>query len=147
MTPEQFQQRLQKLMTDLPTKVDEQIATAGNNFRALVTRRINLSGVDADGNKFPAYTPAYDKYKTKKGRNVGFRNLSLSGSMLQNFRTYKEGNEYVLGFRDGKELKKAEGNSDYVGINIIKPSDDEVKTVEAAFNKAILKFINETLGQ
>ena len=63
MTPEQFQQRLQKLMTDLPMKVDEQIATEGANLRAVITNRINGKGVNAFGRSFPSYTDAYQNFK------------------------------------------------------------------------------------
>jgi len=69
-------------------------------------------GIGLNG-KMPGYTPAYKKWKKKKGRQVSVRDLTFSGKMLASLSEALIGKNGVrLFFGSASEQKKAQGNTE-----------------------------------
>lgn len=159
MTTEQYSENVKQCILELEKQVPVFVLSFGNNLTEDIKERINQKGIDAWGRSFPPLSDGYKKFKQAKvkhrkdtkvknnsDKDVGFRNFSLFNTMLPNFKMYKEGAGFYMGFNSDIELKKAEGNSKYVGNNIIEPSEKEIDMQIDIFQEAILNLLKKYLA-
>lgn len=90
MTFEEYNQRMDQLVKDLPESHANLLIGIANTAAALIKRRIQTTGTDANGNKFRAYSDWYQKYKTEKGKNKGFTDFSFTNRMWTNIQLIKD---------------------------------------------------------
>lgn len=150
MTPEQYSDNIKQCILELEQQVPVFVLSFGQYLVSTIKERITTKGEGAKG-KFPKYTPKYDAYKEKKGKNQGFRDLNFTGSLMGNFKTYKVGKNYEIGFSNDKKQLIAEGNSfgngkwSGVGYNIIEPSEKEIDIQIDVFQEQILNLLKKYL--
>ena len=152
MTPQEAQENIRACIQELSERVPNFVLSFGQDITAIVKERITTKGEGAKG-KFPAYTPKYSAYKTKKGKNQGFRDLNMTGSLMQNFKAFKEDNQYKIGFSDEGAKKIAAGNSygnntswKGVGYDVIEPTKKEIDEEIVIFEKQILKILHKYMA-
>lgn len=90
MTFEEYNQKMDTLIKDLPGAHANLLIGVANTAVAMIKRRIQTSGIDANGNKFRAYSEWYEKYKTEKGKNKGFTDFSFTNRMWTNIQLIKD---------------------------------------------------------
>lgn len=90
MTFEEYNQKMDALIKDLPGAHANLLIGVANTAVAMIKRRIQTSGVDANGNKFRAYSEWYTKYKTDKGKYKGFTDFSFTNRMWTNIQLIKD---------------------------------------------------------
>ncbi len=90
MTPEEYNERMNSLINDLPEQHANLLISLASSANAIVKQRIQTSGTDANGSKFPAYSEWYQKYKTEKGKNKGFTDFSFTNRMWNNIQVINE---------------------------------------------------------
>jgi hypothetical protein len=82
---DQFIQKLQVLSDSLEDIVLDAMDTAALDSIALLQRRIQEEGKDAEGNAWRPYSEEYEKYKEKEGKTGnGLVNFTFSGRMMNN---------------------------------------------------------------
>jgi len=82
---DQFIQKLQVLYDSLEDIVLDAMDTAALDSIALLQRRIQEEGKDAEGNAWRPYSEEYEKYKEKEGKTGnGLVNFTFSGVMMRN---------------------------------------------------------------
>ena len=145
MTAEEYAKNIENCVRELEEKVPDFVLSFGVSLSSQIRERIQLRGEGKDG-AFKKYTKKYDAYKTKKGRNQGFRDLTLSGDLMKEFGVYKENKNYEIGFKKDKSKLIAEGNSEYVGGNIIEPKDDEIDKEIEQFETSIMNLLKKYLA-
>lgn len=165
MNLDELSANLHNLENELQRMIPVFTQQMGLNLVALVKKRITGQGTDKDGKAFPyPYSRQYQRLKSglvnhskggKKiigeGRDVGFRNHYLSGSMMNAFKEFKEGDRYFIGFQSQKEKDKAEGNSfghkgwQGMGENIIEPSKTELEGELVRFENKIVELFKKYL--
>lgn len=145
MTAEQYSENIKECIRELQREVPNLILSFGESLVAVIKERITLKGEGKDS-KFPKYTKKYDAYKTKKGKNQGFRDLTFTGSLMENFKVYKESKAYEIGFSNNTNKKIADGNSTWAGVeNIIEPSEKEVNMQIEIFNEELIEILKKYL--
>lgn len=146
MTTEQYSENVKQCILELEKQVPVFVLSFGNNLTEDIKERITTKGQSKNG-AFPKYTPKYDAYKTKKGKNQGFRDLVFTGSLMENFKAFKEGNQYQIGFSNDTNKKIAEGNSKWAGVeNVIEPTEKEIDMQIDIFQEAILNLLKKYLA-
>lgn len=86
------------------------------------------------------YLPeGYHQFRAIQGREVGFVNVDLSGSMMLDYQLGRVGNDIVMGFTNRKESEKRKGNEARFGKSIFKSSRPEL----VAYNNECLIGINK----
>lgn len=109
----------------------------GQLINASIKQR-SQKGIGIEG-KMPGYTPAYKKWKKKKGRNVGTRDLTFSGKMWASLsEALIGGNGVRLFFGSAAEQKKAQGNTEVAPFFGMTKTED---TIYDGFRKHILEEI------
>jgi len=89
--------------------------------------RIFEKGIAADDTKIGEYVDGpYKDKRRKKGREVGFVNLEMFGSMKKDYQVSKEG-EVGFGFSNRVELDKADFNEQRYGKVIFGLTDKEAE--------------------
>lgn len=82
---DQFIQKIQLLSDSLEDIVLDAMDTAAMDSIALLQRRIQEEGKDAEGNAWRPYSEEYEKYKEKKGKTGnGLVNFTFTGRMMNN---------------------------------------------------------------
>ena len=146
MTSDEYAKNIEACINELEEKVPDFILTFGVSLSSQIRERIQLRGEGKDG-AFKKYTVKYDAYKTKKGRNQGFRDLTFSGDLMKEFGVYKNNKNYELGFKTDLSKAKAEGNSKYADVdNIIEAKDDEIDTEIEQFETSIMNLLKKYLA-
>lgn len=120
----------------------------GFDTKAAVRERIVEKGKKADGTPFPKYTPAYDRYKTSIGRNVGFTNLNLTGRMWSNTRpeiTENNRNATTVEIKGGNSFTqtKLDVNSARYKTNILTPSTEEENEILDAYAQRTTRILRK----
>ena len=146
MTSDEYAKNIEACINELEEKVPDFILTFGVSLSSQIRERIQLRGEGKDG-AFKKYTVKYDAYKTKKGKNQGFRDLTFSGDLMKEFGVYKNNKNYELGFKTDLSKAKAEGNSKYADVdNIIEAKDDEIDTEIEQFETSIMNLLKKYLA-
>jgi len=146
MEPKEFSENVKQCIKELEERVPDFILSFGNNIVAIVKERITQRGEGKDG-KFKKYTKKYNAYKTKAGKNQGFRDLTFTGGLMKNFKTYKEGKNYEMGFSNDYNKDLADWNSTYAGVdNVIEPKESEVNEEIDIFQAEIMKILLKYLA-
>ena len=110
----------------------------GHKIRASIKERVQMQGVGLR-KKMKKYSPEYKKWKKKKGRQVSFRDLTMSGRMLNSLSLTKIGDEVKIFFKGKEEQEKASGNQKraaFFGIG-----KTEKKIVKSAMKELIGKAL------
>lgn len=77
MTIPEFNRILERKITGLPTALLDIGKRQMIDAKAAIEARIKDTGINADGQPFPPYTPAYQQYKEDVGRYRGHVDLTL----------------------------------------------------------------------
>lgn len=117
---EQVVRRQQQMMQDMidPDKI---LRTAAFNGMALVSNRIQQKGELTAGGKIGGgnYSPGYEKFRQKKGRQTSLIDLTMQGDMMMAFTVVKNGKVgFSLGFSNDREYEKMKWNEDRFGVFI-----------------------------
>jgi len=146
MTADEYAKNIEACVRELEEKVPDFILTFGVSLSSQIRERIQLRGEGKDG-AFKKYTVKYDAYKTKKGKNQGFRDLTFSGDLMKEFGVYKNNKNYELGFKTDLSKAKAEGNTKFANVdNIIEAKDDEIDTEIEQFEMSIMNLLKKYLA-
>ena len=73
--------------------------------------RVQKDGLGILGKKMKPYSGPYGTYKENSGRQVGFRDLTYSGSMWQSLTTSRGRNQAKMFFGNAESVNKASGNN------------------------------------
>lgn len=80
-------QKLEKLKVDIPALVDRLAPAIANDIASVITNRTQIQGKNVSGTSLTSsggpYTVAYQKFKSRKGRQTTFVDLTFTGEMLQ----------------------------------------------------------------
>ena len=145
MTAEQYSNNIKDCIRELQSEVPNLVLSFGQSLVNVIRERITIKGEGKDG-KFPSYTPKYDAYKTKKGKNQGFRDLTFSGSLMENFKVFKDSKAYEIGFSKESAELIAEGNSKWAGVdNVIEPKEEEVNIQIDILNEELMTILKKYL--
>ena len=146
MTADEYAKNIEACINELEEKVPDFILTFGVSLSSQIRERIQLRGEGKDG-AFKKYTDKYDAYKTKKGKNQGFRDLTFSGDLMKEFGVYKNDKNYELGFKTDLSKAKAEGNTKFANVdNIIEAKDDEIDLEIEQFETSIMNLLKKYLA-
>lgn len=146
MTADEYAKNIESCINELEEKVPDFILTFGVSLSSQIRERIQLRGEGKDG-AFKKYTKKYDAYKTKKGKNQGFRDLTFSGDLMKEFGVYKNNKNYELGFKTDLSKAKAEGNTKFANVdNIIEAKDDEIDLEIEQFETSIMNLLKKYLA-
>lgn len=146
MTAEEYAKNIENCVRELEEKVPDFILTFGVSLSSQIRERIQLRGEGKDG-AFKKYTVKYDAYKTKKGKNQGFRDLTFSGDLMKEFGVYKNNKNYEIGFKTDLSKAKAEGNTKFANVdNIIEAKDDEIDLEIEQFETSIMNLLKKYLA-
>ena len=146
MTADEYAKNIEACINELEEKVPDFILTFGVSLSNQIRERIQLRGEGKDG-AFKKYTVKYDAYKTKKGKNQGFRDLTFSGDLMKEFVVYKNNKNYELGFKTELSKAKAEGNTKFANVdNIIEAKDDEIDLEIEQFETSIMNLLKKYLA-
>jgi len=72
--------------------------------------RVQRKGEGLDGKVLSPYKPAYADWKSNKGRQVGYRDLTFSGKMWQSLSTSKISGGAKMFFNGAENVNKMKGN-------------------------------------
>lgn len=75
-----------------------------------IQERVQKKGEGTDGSKMKAYPTNYANARKKKGRQILFRDLTMSGKMFQSLTTSKGRNKAKMFFGNTESVNKASGN-------------------------------------
>lgn len=146
MTADEYAKNIENCVRELEEKVPDFILTFGVSLSSQIRERIQLRGEGKDG-AFKKYTVKYDAYKTKKGKNQGFRDLTFSGDLMKEFGVYKNNKNYEIGFKTDLSKAKAEGNTKFANVdNIIEAKDDEIDLEIEQFETSIMNLLKKYLA-
>jgi hypothetical protein len=124
--------------------------TLGSGLSALIWLRIDTSGLDADGQAFTPYSPAYARRRRAKGRQVGFVDFSDTGQLRDATRAVlvdsAPGVARVAITAVGADaLRKARAALTQPKAaprgNIFRPSASELATAQSANQRRVLRYI------
>jgi hypothetical protein len=155
MNVDQAIQRFIKVGKDF-TEFDKIMPKIGFSANAMICKRVNETGYNAQGEPFRDYTPKYKAYKTKKGYYRGFVDLYWSGRLWSNIKNpvvkstdadHKEGvviigatgDEYrkiLAGLTDGNG-KGLKGRGDILDLN-----KEEIDFIQEMTDKWVSEVIN-----
>lgn len=147
----QFDQNLEALINDLPIVISDNIFILAQDAKALIQQRVQEKGLNALGGKTPDYSPSYKKQREKKGRQVGFMDLTMTGDMWQSTGVTdrkQEGEKFTatLAGRDEFAQLKIDVNSKK-HFEVLKLSTDEEKVLEQFFDEYFTNNILEYLNR
>jgi len=146
MTAEEYAKNIENCINELEEKVPDFVLSFGVSLSSQIRERIQLRGEGKDG-AFKKYTVKYDAYKTKKGKNQGFRDLTFSGDLMKEFGVYKNNKNYELGFKTDLSKAKAEENTKFANVdNIIEAKDDEIDLEIEQFETSIMNLLKKYLA-
>ena len=146
MTADEYAKNIESCINELEEKVPDFVLSFGVSLSSQIRERIQLRGEGKDG-AFKKYTVKYDAYKTKKGKNQGFRDLTFSGDLMKEFGVYKNNKNYELGFKTDLSKAKAEGNTKFANVdNIIEAKDDEIDLEIEQFETSIMNLLKKYLA-
>lgn len=77
MTIAQFNQAIERRVNNMPQELLDISKRRMMDAKRDIERRIKTSGINADGQPFPPYTPAYQQFKTDVGLFRGHVDLTL----------------------------------------------------------------------
>lgn len=86
----------------------EAVPEAAQELKATI-RGLSHIGIGADGEKFKPYTPAYERWRKKRGLRTDTVDLRVTGDMLDRADLYTVGGEHVL-MPSAEDMPKALGN-------------------------------------
>lgn len=78
MTIEEAIERLQQVSTGFEKIVLDLLLAEGFSANALINKRVELSGIDADGGFFSDYSEGYAKKRAKEGRQTSYKDFSFT---------------------------------------------------------------------
>lgn len=111
---------------------DSELLIIAQDLSATIKDRISQDGLNADGSKFPGYTPQYKKARAKAGFQTGFFDFSRTGRALANIqpRITKSGpdTQITIGAGSQENIDKLRGQVKKRG-NILRPSAEELEEV------------------
>jgi hypothetical protein len=150
MTFEEYNQRMDALIKDLPGAHANLLIGVANTALAMVKKRIQTSGVDANGNKFKSYSDWYQKYKTEKGKNKGFTDFSFTNRMWSNIQLIKDKSTDQTAIITAQD-KGSKGGSFSVPVKAHKRKGKQIaattKTVYAPSNYEKLEKNTKSFGE
>ena len=76
--------KLEVLIAELPSSTLDNVEIAAMDAQALLQRRLQEQGVDAQGNPWRPYSEEYQKQKEKAGKYSGKVDFTLQDRMLNN---------------------------------------------------------------
>lgn len=147
-TIEEFNRNIQRAINELIQTRPAEALKIGFDTKALVRLRVQQTGKKSDGAAFPKYTPAYEKYKKKIGRDVGFTNLTLTGRMFVNTlpeiteNTRNATTVEIKGGNDFTRLKLAVNSARYK-TNILEPNAEEEAEIFAAYEQRTARILRK----
>jgi hypothetical protein len=149
MTSEEYVQRMDELINDLPAMHANLLIGIANGAIATIKQRIQTSGTDANGSKFKPYSDWYNKYKTEKGKNKGFTDFSFTNRMWTNIQLIKERSNDKIAVITAMD-KGQSGGSYSVPVKAHKRKDKAIaatnKTVQAPSNYEKLEKNTKAFG-
>jgi hypothetical protein len=110
MTVEEYEERMNQLVMDLPEMHANLLVGVANTAAVLIKQRIQTTGTDANGNKFKSYSDWYQKYKTAKGKNKGFTDFSFTNRMWTNIQLIQEKSSDTIAVITAKDKGSAGSN-------------------------------------
>lgn len=119
----------------------DELLEIGHLGAAIVIARTK-KGLDADGKKFVAYKPGYEKQRAARGLRVSPPDLAVSGHMLGAMGPEVTGqSEVTVGFASEFEAKKAATNNDGSKQSVAATSS-KGKTYERKSNTDAREFLD-----
>lgn len=157
-TPENFNKEIESLMQNIADGIPDIVQTIALDAKQKIQSRIQEKGLSSEEVSFPGYTDKYAKRREKKGRQVGFVDMTVTGGMfrrMQIIETGQKGDEYVVavGGADDETQDKIDGNSfgndKWSGRgDIMAVSENEEAELTENWDKAIQEIIdNSGFGQ
>ncbi len=105
--------------------------------------RIFERGLAADGSKIGNYEDgAYKKKRAQKGRETGYVNLEMFGSMKKDYQVTKAG-IVGFGFSNKTEFDKATWNEDRYGKDIFQLTEEEGRLYTQTLDELIFENRNQ----
>lgn len=87
----------------------------------------------------------YKQLRQLKGRQVGFVDLRLTGSLRASFRTFQQGDKAIVAILSPKEVGKADGLEERYGKKIFTPSKEDEQVANDAIAERVAKIFSELL--
>lgn len=131
-----------KDLTKLATAIAENISrfqTVSSNVAGFtLRRRIFNDGKATEGSGIGEYNNLpYRKYRERRGRQVSYVDLELSGDLRRSITTGVAGKDVVLGFVNEDEVTIAESHQKRYGKEIFVLNDAELEAAEEAFIREV----------
>lgn len=156
--PENFKKAMDELWGDIADGIPNVVQTIALDAKQKIQSRIQEKGLSFEEVSFPGYTDKYAKRREKKGRQVGFVDMTVTGGMfrrMQIIETGQKGDEYVVtvGGADQDTQDKIDGNSFGNGKwpgrgDIMAVSENEEAELTENWDNAIQEIIdNSGFGQ
>lgn len=143
----QVELNFNNLINELPLILSDSMLELGLDAKALIQQRVQEKGLNAQGGKTPDYSESYALYRTKKGRQTSFMDLTNTGDMWQSTgvvnreQNDKETKVTVAG-RDGFAQMKLNVNSEK-RFEVLKLSKEEEDILsEIIYDKIYTKSID-----
>jgi hypothetical protein len=137
-----------KMMNKVQTEtVDEfgvmmlQVASTANT---MIKARITEKGLNAEGAKFPDYSPRYKKFREAKGRQTSFVDFAFTGNMWSNVKVVSSDSEHKKGLaristttQDAED--KLSGNTEKKGT-ILDLNKEEINELSKQMEDALVEI-------
>ena len=107
---------LSKLAEKLEKKINKvsrgaELEKIAQTLNSAILIRTQKQGRGISGQKMRKYSPQYAAFKSSKGRNTSFRDLTFTGNMWKSLTTSSGINSAKMFFGGAEEVNKASGNN------------------------------------
>lgn len=102
-------ERFKKIQNWAKKYAPDFIEKLADRVRVSIRERVQEKGMGIK-KKLKKYSPAYARYKKKKGRKTSFRDLTFSGDMWLALDTKTKKKQTTIFFKSEAEKEKAKGN-------------------------------------
>ena len=158
MTVEEYISRVNRFEKEINGRLLKTLEGALLSAKALIAKRVQTQGKDADDNFFSNYSKGYKKKREDNNFNTNIKNFTYTGQLFKSLGVtfkQKEENRLVIvlepiGTRSGtgessnkKLLEYLEKNE---GKAILELSSKELKLIETALENEVERSFNEIVG-
>lgn len=152
MTIQELNAKFDNILADINGQAGQTVLVqTASDALALIRKRIQETGVNADGSAYKPYSKSYAKYRKERGRQIGFVDFTFSGRMLGNVSLGQSGeihaelesqNVAVIRPKSAEETEKLRKNVRMRG-KILAVSKEEVKMLQEIYAEGIMNIMKK----
>lgn len=139
-------ERIRQIKADFIDSQGQDLLAAGFDLSALIKLRVQGSGQNFQGGQLPYYTPFTVKDRKAKGYQVGYVDYTQTGqlwaSVAPRLVSAGDGKASVVIESRNERGKQILDSAEPKRGNLLQPSQEELQTVQAAYQERRLQRLN-----